>query len=333
MFARFTERARTVPGISTTAVTVGLPFNMSWSTSLYSPGRVLPKLKQQPIQYAVTPEYFDVLGIKRLLGRGFNASDRAGGAPVVVINETMARMYWPHQSPIGACLQIGADTMPCTTVVGVVTNTRRQDLVEGLVPQLYRPLDQLSIDASASTVNFFGYTLIARSSGDARNYVEPLRRAIQGTSGSVPYANVQTMTEMLGRHTRSWELGARAFSAFGSLALLLAAVGLFSVVAFTIGQRMHEFGVRAALGAQRADILRLTLVRGIAPAAAGILIGIGAALILARFLESLLFEVSARDPVTLATASAVMLVCSAAASFAPAWRATKVDPTIALRAD
>ncbi|HXT15346.1 MAG TPA: ADOP family duplicated permease [Gemmatimonadaceae bacterium] len=333
LFDRFAERARTIPGVASTAVTIGLPFSLSWNTRVYTPGRDVPRLRNPTVQYGVTPAYFDVLGIHSLLGRSFTSSDRMGGAPVAIVNETMARLYWPNQSPVGACIKIGADSMPCTTVVGVVTNTRRQDLVEGLVPQLYRPLDQLTPEQSEHTVDFFGYTLVVRSAGDASTIVEPLRRAVQGTSGAVPYANVQTMNDLLGRHTRSWVLGARVFTAFGALALLLAGIGIFSIVAFTIGQRMHEFGVRAALGASGADILRLTLARGIAPAAAGIVVGIALTLVAARFVESLVFQVSARDPITLGIASAVMLVCAVVAAFVPAMRATRVDPTIALRSE
>lgn len=333
MFGEFAERARTVPGITASAVTVALPFSMTWGTQVFVPGRVLPKLAQQPVQYAVTEQYFDVLGIRTLVGRAFNAFDREGASPVAVINETMARLYWAHQSPIGACIQVAADTVPCATVIGVVTNTRRQDLVEGLVPQVYRPLDQVTAKEREGVVSFFGYTLIARATGNAANLVEPLRRAMQSVSASVPYANVQTMRDLVGRHTRTWELGARVFTAFGALALLLAGVGLFSVVAFTIGQRMHEFGVRTALGARQRDLVRLTIVRGVTPAVAGIVAGIALALATGRFLESMLFQESPRDPVTLGIASAIMFACAVVASLVPAWRAAQVDPTIALRAD
>jgi len=334
MFDRFAARARSLPGITKSAVSVGFPFSLSWGVDVFIPGRTVPKLRdQQPVQYAVTTEYFDALGIRTLLGNTFTTADRAGAPRVAVVNQTMARLYWPDRTPIGACVQIEADTMPCTTIVGVVTNTRRQDLVEDLVPQIYRPLDQLTPAQTESTVDFFGYTLVVRSARDAATIVEPLRRAIQGTSALVPYANVQTMNDLLGRHTRSWVLGARVFSAFGALALLLAGIGMFSVIAFTIGQRMHEFGVRAALGARGMDLLRLTLARGMAPAVAGIVIGIALTLVLARFVEALVFEVSPRDPATLAAASAVMLVCSVVACLVPALRAASVDPTIALRAD
>lgn len=334
LFERLAANTRSVPGITGTATSIGLPFSLSWGTSVFTPGRTFPRLRHNsPMQYAVTPGYFDVLGIRTLLGRAFDANDRPDTPPVAVINETMARLYFPNENPIGMCLQIGADTMPCNTIVGVVSNTRRQSLVEGLVPQVYRPLDQVPIEQTSHTVSFFGYTLVAHTTGDASNYTEALRRAIQATSSSIPYANVQTMESLFGRQTRNWELGARVFSAFGALALLVAAIGMFSVVAFTIAQRTHEFGVRAALGAQRTDILRLTIVRGVTPAIGGIVLGVVLSLIAGRFLESLLFEISPRDPATLGAASGVMFVSAVLASLVPAWRASRVDPTISLRAD
>ena len=333
LFEEFARRARSLPGVSASAVAVGLPFSLSWGAQLTAPGRELPKVEQSPVQYAVTPGYFDALRIKKLSGRLFAEGDREGTASVAVVNETMARLYWPQQSPIGACIKFGSDSMPCATVIGVVSNTRRQDLVEGLVPQIYRPLAQLSPNVTNSVVSFFGFTLVAGTSGDASALVEPLRRAMQATAPSVPYANVTTMRALLGRQTRSWELGARVFTAFGALALALAAVGLFSVVAFTIGQRMHEFGIRTALGARPADLLRLTIIRGVAPAVVGIGVGVALALVGGRFVGGLLFHVSPRDPAVLGGASAVLFVCAVVASIVPAMRAARVDPTVALRAE
>jgi predicted permease len=333
LYDQFAERTRTLPGVTASAVSVGLPFNLSWGARVSIPGRELPQKMQQTYQYAITPDYFKVMGIRLRSGRAFTTSDREGTAPVAIVNETMARRLWPNQSPIGACVRVGGDTMPCATVVGVVTNTRRQDLVEDAISQVYRPLDQLSPAITGNTVSFFGYTLVVRTSGDAANFAEPVRQTIQSVGASVPYANVQTIRSLLGRHTRAWELGARVFSAFGALALLLAAIGLFSVVAFTIGQRTHEFGVRAALGAQRGDLLRLGLVRGLAPAAAGVVIGVLVALAAGRFVASLLFDVSPRDPMVLSLASGLLLVASIAAALVPAMRASRVDPTVALRAE
>ena len=333
LFDEFATRARGLPGVTASAVSVGLPFSMTWGTNVSTPGREFPRLQESPKQYAVTPGYFDALGIRLIGGRAFTDGDRIGTAPVTIINETMARVYFAAANPDWRLSQDRRGFMPCTTVVGVVTNTRRQDLVEGLVPQLYRPLDQLPASVTDHVVSFFGYILVARTRGDAAALAEPLRRTMQGVSGQVPYARVQTMRSMIGNKTRGWELGARVFTAFGALALLLAAVGLFSVVAFTIGQRMHEFGVRSALGAQASDLLRLTIVRGLAPAAIGIVVGVLLSLASGRFVSELLFQVSPNDPTVLGGASGVLLVAAIIASLVPALRAVRVDPTIALRAD
>lgn len=268
-----------------------------------------------------------------LSGRAISTVDRANASPVVVVNSALARLYWPNEAVVGQCLRVGADTAPCSTVIGVVSNTHRQDLVEEQpVPQLYRPLDQITADESKSTVSFFGYTLAVRTSGDAAAMIEPLRQALQGVNPNVPYANVQTMRMLLGRQTRSWELGARVFSAFGALALLLASVGLFSVVAFMLSQRVHEFGVRRALGTQSASLISLGIRRGMAPVVGGIGVGLALTLGLGRFVDPLLFRESSRDPLALSASVLVLFVAALVASVIPARRAAVVDPTIALRA-
>jgi predicted permease len=333
LFNEFMTRANNLPGVTTSAVSVGLPFSLSWGARVIVPGREAPKLQTGPLQYAVTPGYFDVLGIKLVAGRLFTDADRLGGAPVTLINETLAHLYFPASNPVGTCVKIGADSLPCTTIVGVVTNTHRQDIIESPVPQLYRPLDQLPASATDGTVSFFGYTMVVRTRGDAALLVEPLRRAMQSVGSRVPYANITPMSDILGRQTRSWSLGARVFSAFGALALVLAAVGLFSVVAFTIGQRMHELGVRSALGAQAIDLMRLTMVRGLTPAAIGIVVGVVLSLASGRFVSALLYQTSPHDPAVLAAASGALFTAAVVASLIPAMRTMNVDPTIALRAE
>jgi ABC-type antimicrobial peptide transport system permease subunit len=191
---------------------------------------------------------------------------------------------------------------------------------------------QLTPAITDRTVSSFGYTLSARAANPER-LVEPLRRAVQSTSALVPYADVRPMADLLGRHTRSWQLGARAFSAFGVIALVLAVVGLYSVVTFTVAQRLHEFGVRIALGAQAHDITRLTMTRGVAPIALGVVIGLVLALAGGKLVAALLFQVSPRDPTVLASVSVVLLFAAAAASLVPAIQATKADPMAALRAE
>jgi putative ABC transport system permease protein len=333
LFRDFTQRAHDVPGISAAATSIGLSFGLGWSAELIVPGREAPSVKHNPSQYAVTPEYFNVMGIRLLAGRLFTEADRLGAAPVAVINSTTAQTFWAGADPLGECVKVGADSMPCTTVVGIVSNARRQQLIEQPVSQIYRPLDQIPTSVTDRTVSFFGFTLVARATRDPASLVEPLRRALQGAAPNVPYTNVHPLRAELGRQTRAWTLGATMFSIFGALALVLAVIGLASVVAFTIAQRRHEFGVRMALGATGVDLFRLTMVRGVLPAFSGVLIGLVLALLGGRLVAGLLFELSPRDPAVLVTASILMLGAAVLASLGPALRVRKTDPMIALRVD
>ena len=333
VFRRVTERATEVPGISAAATSVGLSFGLGWGTSLFVPGREKPSQTNNPSQYAVTPDYFKVLGIRLVDGRLFTEADRVGTPLVTVINETAARTFWPGQNPVGQCVRVGADTMPCTTVIGIVTNARRQDLVEKPTSMVYRPLDQLDPATYERSVSFFGFSFIARTTRKPATLAEPLRRLIQSVGPNMPYAQVRPLSDRLGRQTRSWTLGATMFSIFGALSLLLAAIGLYSVVAFTVAQRVHEFGVRVALGATGGSLVRLTVLRGVMPVAAGIGAGLVIALLLSRLMDGLLYELSPRDPGVFVGVSVVLLVVAVAASLVPALRATRVDPMLALRSD
>jgi predicted permease len=333
VFRQVTARATEIPGITAAATSVGLTFGMGWGTTLIVPGREKPEQTNNPSQYAVTPAYFEVLGIRLVDGRLFTESDRQGSELVAIVNETAARTFWPGGNPIGSCVKVGADSMPCTTVIGIVTNARRQQLIEEPVSMVYRPLDQLDPSVYKTSVTFFGFSFIARTSRKPAAVAEPLRRLIQSVGPNIPYAIVRPLSDRLGRQTRSWTLGATMFSIFGGLALLLAAIGLYSVVSFTVAQRLHEFGVRVALGATSRSLLRHTILRGMVPVAAGIAAGVMIALAASRVLEGLLFEVSPRDPMVLVGGSALLLVVAILASLAPALRATRVDPMLALRSD
>ena len=343
LYKEFAERARHVPGAKSAAIAVGLPFSLNWTVDIDVPGHAVPKLTHTPSQYVVTEQYFATMGIPLVLGRVFTDADRPGTEPVAIINQTLARLYFPNRNPIGQCLKIRAhsladdpaaqDTMPCSTIVGVVGNTVRQDLNEGPVPQFYRPLDQLPDSATDNTVSFFGYELVVRTSGDATRFIEPVRRVIQTTAATVPYTNVRAMSDMLGTRMRAWDLGAKVFTAFGILALVLAAVGLYSVLAFTIARRLHEFGVRVALGAQGDDLMRIALSAGLTPVIAGIGTGVVLALLAGKYVSSLLFAVQPHDPAVLGIVCAVLLATGVVASLVPAIRAMRVDPVVVLRSE
>jgi predicted permease len=331
LFDEFVRRAEAVPGISEAALASPIPFGGSWSTSVYIPGRAPSPNPPTTFQYFVTPKYFSVAGIRTILGRVFSDGDRVGST--VVVNQALARVYWPGRNPVGQCMKLDADTMPCATIIGVVSDTHRQDLVEATaVPQVYRPIPRLGDAGAGSTPSFLGYTLVARTTRDAAPMTEALHRALQA-AGPVPYAHVQTLRQAMGNQSRNWQLGARVFGVFAILALLLAGVGLFSVVAFSVGQRMYEFGIRKALGARPEHLARLTIVRGLSPAVGGIAAGIALVLVLGRFLDGLLFQVSARDPRAFAAATGILLLSAAAASLIPAVRASRADPRSALNAE
>jgi predicted permease len=332
---RFAERVRTVPGVTAAAVSIAHSFGLGWGTRVFVSGRnvVPPSVRQGFSQYAVTPDYFKVMGVPLRSGRLFDERDREGSALVAILNETAATTFWPRGDAIGQCVQVGADTMPCTTIVGIVANARRQSVVEGPIPQIYRPLMQLPAAVTDGTVSFFGYTLLVRAERSPATLVEPIRRVIQATSPNVPYADVRPLSDQFGRQTRAWTLGATMFTIFGALALALAVVGLYSVVVVTLAQRRHEYGVRLALGATGRELVRLTATRGVAPALAGIGAGLAITVAASPLLKDLLFQTSPRDPFVLIAVTALLVGAAIAASLVPGLRAAKTDPMIALRAE
>jgi predicted permease len=335
LYFRFAERVREVPGVTASAVSIAHSFGLGWGASVYAGGRRVVEPGSGPgfSQYAITPDYFQVMGVRLLSGRGFDERDREGAPLTAIINETAARKYWPAGNAIGECIKVGADSMPCTTIVGIASNARRQSLVEEPIPQLYRPLVQIPLSVTNNTVSAFGYTLLARTERDPAGLVEPIRRAMQGTAAIVPYANVRPLRDPFGRHTRTWTMGATMFSVFGGLALTLALVGLYSVVVFSMTQRMHEYGVRLALGATGGHLVLLTMMRGMVPAALGVLAGLTIALLGANAVGALLFETSARDPWVLGSVAVLLLGAAGVASLMPGLSAARTDPRVVLQSE
>jgi predicted permease len=333
VFRHFNEVAPSVPGVISSATSIASSFGLGWGIKMIVPGHEQPTEPHNPSQYAVTPDYFQTMGIRLVAGRTFTSADVLGAERVAVINETAARTYWPGVNALGQCVKLGADSMPCTTVVGVVADARRQQLVEDPTSQVYRPLDQLPPSMTDGTVSFFGYTMEVRTSGSAAAVLERLRRTLQGSDAGIPYLQVQTLSSIVGEQTRSWTLGARMFDAFGGLALLIAIVGLYSIVTFTIAQRRHELGVRLALGATGTNLVRLTVRGAMSPALVGLVAGLAAALLAGRFVESMLFHVSPRDPLVFGVVSGLLLTAAFGAALIPALHVRHIDPVLSLRSD
>jgi predicted permease len=277
----------------------------------------------------VTADYFATMGISLLQGRAFTESDRKGTAPVMIVNATMARAFWPGEDAIGKCVMLGGDSVPpCAEVVGVVEDARRMQLREEPMLQYYVPVEQ-----SRSFGMTTDRTLFIRVAGDPERMIEPIRRRLMLLDANLPWAAVRSMDTTLQPRIQPWRLGAMVLSVFGALALVVAAVGLFGVLAYSVATRTHEFGVRGALGADRGRIVGLVLREALIITGIGLAIGAVGALALGRWAAPMLFETSPRDPVIIGAVAVVMLVTAIGASVIPGLRAARVDPASALRAD
>jgi ABC-type antimicrobial peptide transport system permease subunit len=257
-------------------------------------------------------------------GRGFTADDRAGGALVAMVSESMAHTLWPNEEAIGKCIKTGADTAPCRTVVGVAENVKMGSFADEWNLVCYLP-------ATQAGQQFF--TIFLRVRGDALTRVDAVRRSMQRAMPGSGYLVVRTMSEVVAPSTRSWRLGATMFGVFGGLALAIAAIGLYGVVAYSVAQRTHEMGVRIALGARVADVVGLIVRDGLKVIVIGVALGVAAAMVGGNWLAPLLFDVSPRDPLVIAGVSATLVAVAIAASWLPALRASRVDPSVALRAE
>jgi putative ABC transport system permease protein len=237
----------------------------------------------------------------------------------------MANRLWPGRDALGQCMRVRADTMPCTTIIGIAEDAVQYSLTDTQRFRYYLPLEQVR-----PIRNDF---MMLRLRGDPSTQAEPVRVALQQIMPGQAYVTVWPLDRIIGDQRRSWEVGATLFVAFGGLALLVAAIGLYAVIGYNVAQRMHELGVRIALGAQSADVVRLVVGQGMGFAVAGALIGGMLAFWAARWVQPLLFEQSARDPMVFVSVVAILIAVAAMASSVPALRATRADPNRTLRAE
>jgi putative ABC transport system permease protein len=282
----------------------------------------------------VTPAYFETFGIRLVRGRFFNDGDREGAVPVTIVSEALARLQWPNRDPIGLRVRLldappdGAKTR-YMTVVGVVTDVRNQGLNAPPRQEMYVPLAQ-----QTSTGLFFrSLELAIRTSTEPLSLANSVRQVVWSLDRTIPITGVQTMEEILRSRVVQQRFNTALLGFFALLALFLSSAGIYSVIAYAVSQRTHEIGVRMALGAQAADVLRMVLLQGMSLALIGVGIGLGASFALTRWLQELLFEVSATDPLTLASIAFLLIIVAFLACWIPARRATRVDPLSALRCE
>ena len=322
LMERLRERALTVPGVQQAAHTVAIPFALEWNQRIVVPGIDTASLRDLFYINPVGPGYFETMGTPLVRGRQITDADRAGSQPVAVLSQNAVRRIWPSEEPLGKCVRLeGSDT--CYVVVGITGDIRlefNQDPVRHIYlagTQLYTPDSRMFI----------------RTRGDATGQVEAVRRALQQVAPGFAYVSATALDQIVAPQMRSWRLGATMFTIFGLLALLVASIGLYSVVAYDVSQRTRELGVRVALGASAGAVLRLVVGEGVRVVMVGLVLGAAVAFSLAARVSPLLYNVSPKDPVTYLGVVGVLVVVAVVASLAPALRASRVDPNVALHAD
>ncbi|MGH7574524.1 MAG: ADOP family duplicated permease [Longimicrobiales bacterium] len=327
------DRLQRLPWVAVVAASATAPFDMpSYRDRIDIPGRDFDDATNEghASLHSVSPGYFDALGTRLAEGRVFTARDRDGAPLVAVINQALARAGWPSGDAIGGCLVLRDQ---CRTVVGVVRNVSDYSFEPTAGFHVWMPAAQLASDRSSPSIVPNRLFLRAESDHAALGIADVVRRELIAMDPRVRFVQVRTMHEVMSPYTRSWELGASLFSAFGALALLLAALGLYSVLAFDVAQRMRELGVRVALGATRGRLIGDVIGRGVRVVGFGVGIGLVLAWLLAPRLADLLFGVSPRDVVSYGSAAIALLLVALLASVVPARTAIRADPVHALRSE
>ena len=322
---RLLDEATRIPGVVAATPAVSVPFRSNEGRGLFIEGVDDVRKRGRFILQAGGPDYFKTVGTRILRGRAFDRRDAAYAPGVVVISDGMARVLWPGLDALGKCIRIGADTSPCSTVIGIAEDMRVRSLTDEREHAYYIPFAQYDIQPAGA--------LLVRVNGDATDYADLVRRRLQQLMPGSSYVTTSPFYQLVEPTMRSWQFGATMFVAFGGLALSLAGIGLYSVIAYGVAQRRQEIGVRLALGASRANVVRLILRGGLRFVIAGIAMGGVIALWSGRWIGELLFHESPHDPVVYVSVTITLIVVAVAATIVPALAASRVDPSVTLRAD
>ena len=328
------EAMRATPGVTAAAASTDRPLDIQ-ERRTFTPDATavrIPTMNRVIAATWTTGSYFQALGVPLRAGRFLTDDDGLTQARVVVISEMLARRLWPHQDPIGRKLKWGIDEsrLPWMTVVGVVGDVNQSALGTDVVPQTYEPTDQ----QGNGSANFSrGVNLVARTTGDAAAALGAIRGAVHRLDPELPVTGATTVVDVVNESVKPQRFGMTVVGVFAFVALGLAAIGIYGVLANTVAQQTHEIGVRMALGATGADVMWSVLRRALTLMGIGVVIGTAGALALARLVAGLLYQIRPTDAVTFGGAALLLALLAVIASLVPAWRATRVDPLIALRAE
>ena len=327
---RALARVRAIPGVRSAALGMVPPFEMNVMLPVEAPGFPSPDGQPRAAQTDFAGVgYFATLGVRIVQGRSFTEEDRAGAAPVAIVNETMARRIWGGQSPIGKCIRAGmlGGSAPCAEVVGVAGDAKYADITAAPELFFYRPLAQRSRQAPPMT------TLHVRATGDPAALAGVVRRELQGLDATIRFADVRPLANLIMPQIQPWRMGTLVFTLFGTLGLVLAAIGLYGVLSFLVAQRTREIGIRMALGASTESVLTLVLGQGARLIAIGVVVGLVIGAMATQVFASMMFGVSPLDPFVYVATALVLATIGMFAVYVPARRATQVDAMVALRTE
>jgi len=326
------QRVAHLPGVASAGYSTSVPISWKGGSSGFYPEGIknpIPGMSYDALHRQVSADYLKTMNIPLRQGRYFDSHDNAQSMPVAIINETMARQYWPGENALGRRFKLGdpEDTeVPWTQIVGIVADIREMGLDEPVKAEMYLPYQQIT-----HNLWFIPRDLAIRTTGDTSNLVGAVRQIIREVDPDQPISNVATLGEVLGTEAAQRRMGMIMLVGFALLALLLASLGIYGVLAYFVTQHTNEIGVRQALGATPRDILFLVLKKGMGLTLIGVAIGLASAFALTRLMSSLLFGVKASDPLTFVAVPLLLALVALLACYIPARRATKVDPLVALR--
>lgn len=338
-YRQLTERLSALPGVESASAINHLPLaGDRWGRALTIEGRPLPPPGHGiEVAFRVSrPDYFQTMGIPLRAGRDFTERDRPDAPGVIIINETLARRHWPDEDPIGRRVTLDDPRDPSQpvewlTVVGVVKDVKQESWVDEPSNEIYVPFQQSGGFFRSTARHYASMTIVVRTKVEPRSLAEAAQDTVRSFDRDLPVSNVVTMDQVIADSLWQPRFNLQLIGFFAGVALLLAAVGLYGMMSYSIAQRTHEVGLRMALGAQQSDVIKLVLTQGIKLTLAGVTLGLFASIALTRLMSNLLYGVSATDPTTFATIAIVLMGVAVIACLVPARRATKVDPMVALR--
>jgi len=334
-----TERLKALPGVETAGATCCVPLEGGYGLPFLIVGRPTDGAARNGGRYMIaSPEYFDVFKIQIVRGRGFTSQDSLGGTPVVVINQAMAKQYWPTGNPLADQIVIGKGVGPefedpPRQVVGVVSDVRDTGLNNNPGPTMYIPQAQLPDGINALNARLTPLAWIVRTRVEPHTLIPAIQKELSDVSGGLALAPIRTMDEVISRSTANTDFSTLTLTIFAGTALLLAAIGIYGLMAYSVEQRTQEIGIRLALGAEYSAVRNMVVFQGMRLALVGVIVGVGSAFGLTKLIASLLYGVKARDPLVFVGVPVMLSVVALIAVWLPARRATRVSPIDALRCE